>query len=456
MDACPNCPGCRKLRAEVKSLKRRVAELEANLRASKRQAVPFGGRTPQATPKKPGRKKGRGRFTRREPPTEAPMETVEVPLGCCPHCRGELEDRQTHEHIQTDLPLPKPVHTRFVTESGYCRRCRKRVRSRHPDQASTAAGAAGVSVGPNAKAVAADLHHRLGVPYAKVADHLHTAFGLEVTASGLCQADARLADKALPIYDELITAIRECCAVHADETGWRIGTLAAWLWVFTSKTITVYVIDESRGHEVVVEILGREFKGVLVADCFLAYDHKAFADWLHQKCFAHFLKTLKEIESAKSGPAVRFAREVAAVLRKALRLRDEKATLTPRAFSRRLRSIERTLDALIDEGRRFTDPDNRRFAKRLRKHRDHLFTFLTHDGVEATNNRGERGVRPAVIIRKTGACNKTQRGAETHSILASVLRTAKQQGLNVIRYVASILTAPGDPPSLLPAPNDSS
>ena len=162
MDPLPDCSRCRELQAQVESLKRRVAQLEVNLRASKRQAVPFGGRTPQATPKKPGRKKGRGRFRRREPPTESPIETVEVRLGCCPRCRGELEDRQTHEHIQTDLPLPRPVHKRFLTESGYCPRCRKRVRSRHPEQGSTAAGAAGVSVGPNAKAVAADLHHRPG------------------------------------------------------------------------------------------------------------------------------------------------------------------------------------------------------------------------------------------------------------------------------------------------------
>jgi transposase len=456
MDQRPDCPHCRELQAQVDALKRRVAELEANLRASKRQAVPFGGRTPRATPKKPGRKKGRGTFRRREPPTEAPIETIEVPLGCCPHCRGKLEDRKTHEHIQTDLPLPRPVHKRFRTESGFCPRCRKRVRSRHPDQGSTAVGAAAVSVGPNAKAVAADLHHRLGVPYAKVADHLHTTFGLDVTPSGLCQANARLADKALPVYDELIMAIRDCCAVHADETGWRIGTLAAWLWVFTSKTITVYVIDESRGHEVVVEILGREFKGVLVADCFLAYDHAAFADWLHQKCFAHFLKTLGEMEATKCGPAVRFAREVAAVLRAALDLRDEKATLPPPAFARRLKAIEQQLDVLIDPGRRFTDPDNRRFAARLRKHRDHLFTFLTHDGVDATNNRGERTIRPAVIIRKTGACNKTRRGAETHSILASVLRTATQRGLNAVRYVVTLLTTPGNPPSLLAQPHDSS
>jgi hypothetical protein len=38
----------------------------------------------------------------------------------------------------------------------------KRVRSRHPRQVSSATGAAGVSLGPRARALAADLKHRLG------------------------------------------------------------------------------------------------------------------------------------------------------------------------------------------------------------------------------------------------------------------------------------------------------
>jgi len=337
---------------------------------------------------------------------------------------------------------------RFVTESGYCPHCKKRVRSRHPEQVSTATGAAGVSVGPNAKAVAADLHHRLGVPYAKVADHFRTAFGLKVTPSGLCQSDARLADKGQPVYDELIAAIRQCCVVHVDETGWRIGILGAWLWVFTSRTITVYVIDESRGHEVVVEILGREFRGVLVADCFMCYDHKALAEWIQQKCFAHFLKALSAIEETKTRGAVRFAREAAAVLREALALSDQKGTLPRPVFERRRAAIEAKVDALIDGRRRFSDPDNARFAKRLRKQRKHLFTFLSYDGVEATNNRAERALRPAVVMRKTGACNKTPRGARTHAILSSILATAKQRGLDLIGYLVGVLTAPNTPPSL--------
>jgi len=335
-----------------------------------------------------------------------------------------------------------------VNESGYCPRCKKRFRSRHPAQSSIAAGAAGVSVGPNAKAVAADMHHRLGVPYAKIADHLRTTTGLNVTPGALCQSSERLADRLQPVYQGLIAAIRACCAAYVDETGWRIGTLSAWLWVFTSRHVTVYIIDESRGHQVVLEVLGRQFKGVLVADCFLAYDHKAFSDWVKQKCFAHFLKTLSAMEAAKTRGAVRFPRDVGQVLREALVLAKEKPDLTPRRFRRRLGKIRRRLDALIDEGRRFSDPDNARFARRLRRQRKHLFTFLTNDQTDPTNNRAERMLRPAVIVRKTGACNKTHRGAKTHGVIASVLATARQNAIDGIGYLVQTFTATGEPPAL--------
>src|SRR5262249_56700917 len=161
--------------------------------------------------------------------------------------------------------------------------------ARHPEQISTATGAAGVVIGPRAKALAADLKHRLGVPFAKVCEVLAVGFGLHWTRGGACQADARLAEQARPVYEELIELIRQCAVAHCDETGWRIGTLSAWLWVFTNRQVTVYTIKESRGHDVVVEILGKEFAGILSSDGFSAYDHKALAQWLKQKCLGHIL-----------------------------------------------------------------------------------------------------------------------------------------------------------------------
>jgi hypothetical protein len=65
--------------------------------------------------------------------------------------------------------------------------------------------------------------------------------------------------------------------------------------------------------------------------------------------------------------------------------------------------------------------------------------------VEATNNRAERALRPAVIVRKTGGCNRTARGAKTHAILASLLVTAKQQGADPLEALMRVLTGRSQP-----------
>lgn len=250
--------------ASIEKLEEQVREhqeeVESLKRAGKRQATPFSRQEKAKKPKRPGRKAGKGKFSHREKPTpEEADDTKEEPLPCCPECAGELTDMKQHEHYEADIPSGKPVITRYVTYSGHCGTCNKRVCSRHPEQTSTATGAAGVSVGPRAKALGADLKHRLGVSYAKSSDLLWTAFGLPVTRSGLCQADGRLARKARPVYETLVKALQECVVVHSDETGWRIGTLSAWLWVFTNQEITVYTIRQSRGHEVIVDIPSTPF-----------------------------------------------------------------------------------------------------------------------------------------------------------------------------------------------------
>jgi transposase len=444
-----------KERAINQALRDRVQQLEADIaalkQAGKRQATPFARRTHVAEPKRPGRKAGQGTFAHRLPPgPEQVKETKEGPLTGCPECGGPLTDLKDHEQFVVDIPPVQPVVTRYVTHSGYCAACRKRVRSHHPEQTSEATGAAGVVVGPRAKALATDLKHRLGASYGKVCEVINDAFGLEVTRGGWCQADQRLAEQARPVYVELIEALRACAVVHSDETGWRIGLLSAWLWVFTNQHITVYAIRESRGHEVVIEILGQAFKGILVSDCFLAYDDQALRDWLKQKCIGHLLCNLGELEESKMGGAVRFARDITALLRRALALKAEKPNLTLDLFAQRAAAVEADLDALIDPQRRLTDPDNLRLAKRLRKQRPHVLRFLYVDGLDATNNQAERQLRPGVITRKTSGCNRTHSGAEAHSILGSILATCRQQAIPILDYLVKLQQYGGQPPALPP------
>jgi transposase len=64
---------------------------------------------------------------------------------------------------------------------------------------------------------------------------------------------------------------------------------------------------------------------------------------------------------------------------------------------------------------------------RLNKQRDHLFTFLAYDGVDATNSLAERQLRPAVIAQ-VSCSNKTQKGARTTSFIAEIARAAPLKG----------------------------
>ena len=87
----------------------------------------------------------------------------------------------------------------------------------------------------------------------------------------------------------------------------------------------------------------------------------------------------------------------------------------------------------------YTDPDNARLAKLLHQHRDSVLAFLDHDAVDATNNLAEREIRPAVVARKVSAGNRTQAGAETHAVLASVLRTLCRQGRPILEGLTALL-----------------
>ena len=81
------------------------------------------------------------------------------------------------------------------------------MRSRHPDQISQATGAAGVVIGPRAKALAADLKHHMGVSYGRISDLFETVFGLSVARSTWCQAESKLVARAQPVYEQLIADI---------------------------------------------------------------------------------------------------------------------------------------------------------------------------------------------------------------------------------------------------------
>jgi transposase len=440
-----------RLRAENAELKQRLADLaaavqdlkaqlEAAQRAGKRQATPFSKGAPKAKPKKPGRKKGHQAAHR--PTPDRVNQIVEAPLpAMCPDCGSPVIEDAVQVQYQEDIPRPIPtVVTQFNVHVGHCAQCQRRVQGRHPDQTSDALGAAAVQIGPNALGLAAEMKHGLGVSYGKVARLLETSWGMHIARSTVARADERLANRLAPTYQQLLLHLRASEVVHADETGWKVAGQPAWLWVFTNDSLSVYTIDPTRAHEVVERILGEDFAGVLGCDCFLAYD--ALKTYTQSKCAGHLLRRCAEILESKSGRAVCFSRQVARLLRAAiiLKQRHRDGKISAHGYAVACGRLEAALDRLL--AGHYTDPENARFAKLLRKQRPHLLTFLYVDAMDPTNNAAEREIRPAVLIRKTNGCNRSPTGAQTHSILTSVIRTCQKHGQDFVNAVKRVLRHP--------------
>src|SRR3954453_140599 len=318
------------LRAELERLK---AELEQSSTAGKGQAAPFSKGAPKPDPKRPGRKAGHPPSHRPVPPPEQVNRTIEVPLPPeCPECRAPLDDAPitVHDQYQIDLPDPKPVITRFRIPVTRCPACYRRVQGRHPEQTSDALGAAAAQYGPRLLGFPADLKHRIGASYRKCSSVLLTLTGLVVASAALVRSGHRLRRLARPSSHRLVEAARHSAVQHVDETGWKIGGRSAWLWVFADAHATLYRIRKSRGHEVVVEMLGEEYPGVLVSDCFLAYDPLNFKK---SKCSAHLLKRCSEVEQAKTRGAARFSRRVGALWRRAMALKRRRGALGDHGYA---------------------------------------------------------------------------------------------------------------------------
>jgi transposase len=476
------CPGCRLRQRELTQVKqqledlqrdnqrleRRTAklkrdndrlrqELDEAHRQTHRQAGHFRRRKLKKRKKQPGRKRGHKPNRRPTPPPERIDRTVAVPCSVCPDCNVPLVDPQVVVQYQTDLPPIVPIVTQFNIETGWCPCCRQRRQGRHAEQTSDARGAAGNTFGAGVLTMAGELKHRLGVPYRKICDFLETYCGLHAAPATFVRAEQRLAERARPTYDLLIDALRRCHVVHADETGWRVNALNAWLWVFSNKDVTIYAIRTgagARGHEVPEEILGPDFDGYLIVDGGKAYECLSYAKG---QCNAHLLRRTHELAETATAREQNILQTLATLIQEAIDLAQRRPTLTVAGYDRRVQEITNRLEAwLVEQYDRYDSlsPELQRLCKHVANHEEQWLVFLHDKEVPPTNNHAERMLRPAVITRKVGGCNKTLLGALVHSILASLMVTCKQQGQKFLD-LARQLWSRNEPQAvpLVPPPN---
>ena len=440
----------RKYHAENKRLKQKLADLTEKLRQKPKPAVPsfVKANVPAREQKTPGRKKGHPAALRPMPQKIDVHEQVNVPIdnfgkACCPQCRSQLAEVEHHERIVEELIPQKVRVTCYHTTSGWCPCCRKRMESRAQNQ-PPAADLPHAQLGLNALATAMMMRVCYRLPLRQITRLFLQLPGLKISPGAIVKQIKRVAKWMEKQYQRLKLVLRAAGVVHADETGWRINGKNGYLWTLTTadqKPCTLYHVDRSRGAQVIVDLLGQAFGSgkdqTLVSDFYAVYDQ---FDSFQQKCLTHLLRELRDTIAKRPELADHaFFKRCKKLVQDMLRLKKRRKQLKRSDYDHRVQLVERRLEQLAAQ--QWDDADANRLTRRLSKYRTRLTTFLHKPEVDGTNNAAERAIRPAVVMRKITGGSRSEAGAKAWAILASVMRTAEQQGRNVLETIKTLLRA---------------
>lgn len=437
-----------KLAEQNAALKRRVTELSEQLAAKPKPAAPasFKANVPAGRRRKrPGRKAGHAAAVRPMPKKIDVHQDVPLPIDgdghpSCPDCKTRLSEVKHHQRVVEEIIPAKVRVTCYHTASGWCPSCRKHTESR-ADEQPPAWDLPNAQLGLNALTTAAVMRVCYRLPLRQITLLFQQLPGLKISPGAIAKQLQRLSKWLEGQYHRLKLSLRVAGVVHADETGWRTNGRNGYLWTLSNNDCTLYHIDRSRGGKVIAGLLGESFgsdgRGTLVSDFYGAYDQ---FDGPGQKCLGHLLRELKETTARRPELAGHsFFKKCRRLVRQMLKLKGRREELSGEAYEHQVTLLEKRLGALA--GQSWNDPDADRLTARLAKHRNKLTTFLHRKEVDGTNNAAERALRPAVVMRKITGGSRSEAGARAWAILASVMRSAQQQGRDVVETIQTLLKA---------------
>jgi transposase len=422
------------LRAKYQALHQK--QFKANRKKEIRKEEPSG-------PKKRGAPVGHPGWFRPKPTQEDRTVHVSAPEQC-PYCHSTRLSpiQETWEHLQEDIVLvSQPRVTRYRHEQAFCHGCRRPVVQAADDEILQA------PIGPVTKATAMYLRYEIGIPYRKVAEIFKVLFGLSVVPASLVGFDQKGVKRGKEIYEDLREKLRASPVVHADETSWRNDGLGHYVWYGGNDHLAFFHIDRHRSAEAAKSIFGTNFTGTLIRDRYAAYNGIG----LHfQACLAHLLTTTKEIKREHALLPPREQDPQVETFTTGLKDFFSKAC----EVGRKLKAGDLSLLGAVKIENRFIrelrkickKPLAFKPAERLRTYllgpeQKNLFTFLRIPDVSPTNNQAEQSLRKMVIFRKVCFGTRSPNGLLTHSVLPSLVQTAKRQGVHPLSFLKTLLTA---------------
>lgn len=451
----------RELHAAVAVLQEQVRELTERLnRDSGNSSRPPSSDPPwrsrnkkAASGKKRGGQPGHPGECRRLLPPDEVDHLVPVTPTACEQCGTAFSPhlprrRKFKRHQVVELPPIRPVVTEYQLHARRCGRCGKRTWAPLP------AGVSRRCVGPRVQAVAALLSGACRLSRRQVRGLLADLFGVQVALGTVSALEADTAGALAAPYQELAETVPRTAVLSVDETSWREGGALHWIWTAVSRRFTFYRVDRHRNRAAFTARLGAGDPAgtpVVLTDRYSAYGHLP-AD-RRSFCWAHLARDFRAVQERGGVDAVvgRWVLELFGQILEPWR-QYRAGTLTREAFLTQITDRQEDLRAPLRWGSERGTRRTQALCRDLLDRWEYLWTWLTVEEGEPTNNAAERALRPAVLWRKSSFGHQSATGEQFVERMLTVVGTLRLQRRNLWEYLVQACEAAtrgGAAPSLL-------
>ena len=458
-----------KLRKQNQALEKRNQELEEQLAKSQKTSAnsskppssdivnPDPKGKDQSNSKKGQKKRNRGGQPGHQRHQRTPFEEDQIDWfhlyyhDDCPCCGGKLQDDlelkiKSLQHIELDK-------LQFTTEEHYsvgqrCLGCDKVHYASWPEDLKKAG-----LVGPRLTSLVGYLKGPCNMSYGNIRKFMRDVVGVRISRGQLRKLVGKVGDSLHGSYDALLMLLPQQGQLNVDETSHKENGKRFWTWCFKAAMFTLFKISPSRGSDVLIEVLGKEFDGVIGCDYFSAYRKymRLNENVLLQFCMAHLIRDVKFLETHPNAKNRAYGKRLLELFRElfgTIHRKDEFPSEA--AFQKALRALEVEITWAATEKTDTAEMYN--MAERFIQHGESYFRFITTPGIEPTNNTAEQAIRFVAIHRRLTQGTRAESGRNWCERIWTAVETCQQQGRSVFEFLCESVASffQGEPgPSLI-------
>jgi transposase len=467
-DARTPCANCQRLQAQVNALQAKVDALLAEaaslreLLAAARKDSTTSSKPPSSDIVKPkpaqdsdaakrsiGGQPGHPKHDREPFPPEQVRHFEVHTLDACPCCGGALRRNAHFAKVVQQVDIEKPPLTieQHTSPEYWCDLCKRGYKAPMPSHIEK-----GGLVGRQLTALIAFMKGACHASFSTIRTFLRDVVGVTISRGELSKVLGKVSAALEKPYEELLLLLPGVAIVNVDETGHKDNGEPWWTWCFRAELYTLYHIDAHRSADVLMDVLGKEFKGVLGCDYFSAYRRYMRECGVRlQFCLAHLIRDVKFLTTLPDARDRRYGEDLRLALKELFEVFHQRDRLPTGVFQARLQAAR---DRVLRVG--LAGPatqHGQNMEKRFRDHGGAYFTFVTTPGVEPTNNLAEQAIRFVVIDRHITQGTRSEAGRRFCERMWTVIATCVQQGKSVYNFLLEAVGnwLEGEPaPSLLP------